>query len=54
MEPKDKIHFHPEQVKYLEKLYPQYALPVSATEAEMRYYFGQQSVIDRIKGLVSK
>ncbi len=46
---KEKIHFHPEQVKYLESMYNRVVMPPTATQAEMNHYFGQQSVLEFIK-----
>ena len=48
---KAKVYFHPEQVKYLEKLFPSVVLLPSASEAEMRYHFGQQSVVQKVREL---
>lgn len=44
-----QIRFHPEQVRYLEKLFPQMVLPATATIAEMQRYFGQQSVLQILR-----
>jgi hypothetical protein len=47
---KDKVSFHPEQLKYLQKVFPTVVFPPSATKEEMLYYNGQQSIIEFIKG----
>lgn len=50
---RDKIVFYPEQIKYLKEQFPNVVLPVTATEAQMHRYFGQQSVIAFISTLPS-
>ena len=45
----EKVRFYPEQVRYLEKLFPVTVHSAIATEATMRYYNGQQSVLQAIK-----
>lgn len=44
-----EVWFHPEQVKYLEKLFPEVCFPPDASEAEMRHYNGQRSVLHLIR-----
>lgn len=43
------VKFHPEQIKYLEKVFPTRVFPQSATENELRYYNAQQSVLEFIR-----
>lgn len=45
----DKIVFFPEQITWLEKMFPTRVLPLTATEAEMRDYFGTQRVLECVK-----
>lgn len=45
----DKIYFHPEQVKYLERVFPNTPLPNNATEIELRVRNSQQLVIQFIR-----
>lgn len=45
----DKVVFFPEQIKWLEKMFPQRVLPLTASESEMRDYFGAQRVIETIR-----
>lgn len=48
----DKSHeitFTPAQLDYLETTFPSVVLGPNATEAQMRYHFGQQSVIERVR-----
>lgn len=46
---KEKIQFHPEQLKYLERCYSRAVMSPSTTQAEMNHYFGQQSVIEFVR-----
>jgi hypothetical protein len=48
------VNFTLKQVQELEKLFPTLVLPASATEAEMRTYFGQQSVMGVIRDRVQR
>lgn len=48
-QPVDDTQFSPSQLQYLESMYPPVVLGPSATESEMRYYFGQQAVLDTIR-----
>lgn len=50
----EPVYFHPEQVKYLEKIFPAVYMDAKATEQELRHYMGQQSVLHFIKGKVRK
>jgi hypothetical protein len=45
----DNIFFHPNQVKYLEKNFPQVFLGPTESEAKLRHYMGQQSVMTFIR-----
>lgn len=47
--PYDDVFFSPAQLHYLESLYPYTVLNPANSEAQMRYYFGQQSVLDSIR-----
>lgn len=51
---KEEIHFHPEQLKYLERLFPEKVVLPSTTEAEMRFQGGQRSIIKFIAGKVKQ
>lgn len=46
----EKISFHPAQLKYLEGIFGRVVMQPSSTQAEMNHYFGQQSVIEFIRG----
>ena len=52
--PKEEVQFHPAQLKYLERVFPSVALAPETSEAMLRHYNGQQSVIKfiatRVKG----
>lgn len=43
------VAFHPEQLKYLERMFERAVLPPSSTTAEVHHYFGQQSVLQCIR-----
>lgn len=43
------VKFFPEQIKYLEKIFPQRVLDHTITENEIRHYNGQQSVLQFIR-----
>lgn len=43
------VRFSPDQLKYLESLFPHVVMPVTASEAALRQYFGTQSVIQAVK-----
>lgn len=43
------VHFTPAQLQYLTGLFPNVVLNASATEADMRHYFGQQAVIRAVR-----
>lgn len=45
----DEVFFTPAQMRYLEDNFPHVVLPPTATEATMRYYFGQQSVLESVR-----
>lgn len=42
------ISFHPKQLEYLQKQFPNTHLPANATEGQLRHKNGQQSVIEFI------
>lgn len=48
-ESREAVVFHPEQIKYLEKIFPEVVLGPASTEAELRYYNGQRSVLHFIR-----
>lgn len=50
--PEEKIHFHPEQIKYLEKIFPESVFPHDVSEATLRHYNGQRSVLQFIRSRV--
>ena len=45
----DDVFFTVAQLQYLESLFPHVAHSASASEATMRHYFGQQSVVDAVR-----
>ena len=45
----EQVTFTNQQLEYLQKLFPDLVLPPSASEATLRYYFGQRSVLQAIK-----
>ena len=49
---KEKIYFHPEQVKYLRKIFPVVVFGSEASHAELLHYNGQQMVLQFIEGRV--
>lgn len=51
-EPKGRVYFSREQYKWLQEQFPVRVLPVQATEAQMRDYFGEQRVIAAIGQVV--
>lgn len=46
------VRFSPAQLQWLEGQFPERVLPATASEAEMRYYFGQRSVINAVRDKV--
>lgn len=44
-----EVFFSPAQLEYLNNMFRPVVMPPEATEAAMRYYFGQQSVLFAIK-----
>lgn len=44
----DNISFHPKQLQYLQRHFPNTHLPHSATDGQLRHKNGQQSVIEFI------
>ena len=51
-ERKLEVMFHPEQLRWLESVFKPVVMGPEKSESEMRYYFGQQSVIEVIRGRV--
>ncbi len=49
-----KVVFFPEQVKWLRSMFPHRVIPTSATEAEIREYFGTQRVLDVVESRASR
>lgn len=48
--PKDEpVYFHPEQVKYLEKMFPEAVFAPDVPESQLRHYNGQRSIIQFIR-----
>jgi hypothetical protein len=45
----EPVYFHPEQVKYLEKVFPDVVFSYDVTEDHLRYYNGQRSIIQFIR-----
>ena len=48
--PQEKVKFHPEQLKELEKIFSRTVLGPNSTVGEMHHYFGQQSILEFIRG----
>ena len=46
---KVEVFFHPEQLRYLERIFPEVIFDASATEAALRNYHGQRSVLQFIR-----
>lgn len=46
---KPTVQFTPKQLQELEKLFPALILPCTAPEAQLREYFGQQSVVEAVR-----
>lgn len=51
---KEEVHFHPTQLEYLEKVFPEKIVVPDTTEADMRYRGGQRSVLYFIRQKVKK
>lgn len=47
--PEDVVYFHPEQVRYLEKIFPEAVFASDVPETTLRHYNGQRSVIQFIR-----
>lgn len=47
--PEEVVQFHPEQVKYLEKIFPEAVFAADVPESTLRHYNGQRSVIQFIR-----
>lgn len=45
----EPVYFHPEQVKYLEKVFPEAVFAPDVSEPQLRHYNGQRSVIQFIR-----
>lgn len=45
----EPVYFHPEQVKYLEKVFPEAVFAPDVHESQLRHYNGQRSVIQFIR-----
>lgn len=48
----ENVRFSPAQLRWLERQFPERVLPASASEAELRHYFGQRSVLNAIRDKV--
>lgn len=46
------VRFSPAQLQWLEKQFPERVLPATASEAELRHYFGQRSVLSAVRDKV--
>jgi len=46
------VRFSPAQLQWLEAQFPERVLPATASEAELRHYFGQRSVINAVRDKV--
>lgn len=49
-----KTMFTERQLRWLEQQFPQLVLPSSTPEAELRQYFGQQSVVTAVRQRVQR
>lgn len=45
----DKVYFHPEQVKYLEKMFPERLFPPTASLEEINQYMGTRRVVQFLR-----
>ena len=50
----DSIYFHPEQIKWLERMFPEILHSPSATPAEMYYSSGTRRVVQAVKEKVQR
>lgn len=48
-DPSNTVSFTPNQLQYLEKVFPQVVFTASSDEASMRHYFGSQAVLQVIR-----
>lgn len=48
-EPTEQIQFYPEQVKWLEKMFPEQIFGSFATEAELRHHNAQRAVVATVR-----
>lgn len=44
-----EVYFHPEQLKYIEKVFPEIHFPPDVSEEALRHYNGQRSIIHFIR-----
>jgi len=49
-----KIHFHVEQLKWLEKMFPEIIHTPNSTPAEMYYSSGARRVLEAVRARVSR
>lgn len=49
LSPYADVHFTPAQLQYLEHCFPAVAYGANASEAEMRHYFGTQTVVQQVR-----
>lgn len=45
----EPVYFHPEQVKYLERIFPDTSFSYDVSEEQLRHYNGQRSVIQFVR-----
>lgn len=50
----ERVHFHPEQVKWLEKVFPEILHTPNSTPAEMYYSSGMRRVVEAIRSKVQR
>lgn len=44
-----EVYFHPEQLKYIEKVFPEVHFPPDVSEETLRHYNGQRSIIHFVR-----
>ena len=50
----ERVHFHPEQLKWLEKMFPEILHSPNSTPAEMYYSSGIRRVVEAVRSKVQR
>lgn len=50
----ERVHFHPEQIKWLEKMFPEILHTPNSTPAEMYYSSGMRRVVEAVRSKVQR